>query len=80
MADAISYCGKVISNFMVGFFIVLFTFCLVFIVLSFKLLWELIYHGWIIILIFLLPWLIEFVGMIILKKIAARDHYVYRRR
>ena len=76
---AVSYNGVVISNFLVGFVIVLVILSLIFIVLCFKFLWELLYQYIWTIVILLIPFLIQVTIVILFKQCAATQTYVIQR-
>jgi len=74
--ESVGYSGIVISNFMIGFVIVLVTLGLVFMLLCLKLFWEFIIENYMIFVVILTPVVIEKVVMIVMQSATLRPGFV----
>ncbi len=78
--ESVDYSGIVISNFLIGFAIVVLTLGLVFIVLSMKLLWEYLYENIWVVVMLLAPMVAEKVVMFVLESSTLKPLYVFQRQ
>jgi len=78
--DSIAYSGIVISNFLIGFVIVLVTLGLVFIALSMKILWEFILENWYMILIIVLPAIGQVIAIKVIEFVSVTPEYLTQRQ
>jgi len=74
--DSVGYSGIVISNFMIGFVIVLITLGIVFMLLCLKLFWEFIIENYMIFIVMLAPVVIEKFVMIVMESATLRPGFV----
>ena len=79
MTGALNYNGVLISNFLVGFFVVLITLTLVFAIISYKIIWELLYEYIWVIVVLAAPLVAQIIILLVLRGIIVQDTYVSMR-